>query len=218
MPTSFRMYLAPRRAVSSVRAWIRRVVLSRLSIGDAWARWEYGVPPTAFGRGSRHDFAWYFEGESAVRVASIGEIQDWLLGCQYANDTALFHEPDFWQHPCTFEELRRGDCEDHAIWAWRKLVELGMDADLVSGTVRHDDGGRVGHVWVVLRDGGTTFVLECVAKSSELMLRPLAEVRDQYRPEFGVDRARRPYVFNGALLAMRERDRAPGREVVGAGA
>jgi len=176
------------------------------------------VPATAFGRGSRHDFAWYFDGESAVSVASIDAIQDWLLGCEYANDAALFHESDFWQHPCTFEELRRGDCEDHAIWAWRKLVELGIDADLVSGTVLHDDGERGGHVWVVLRDGGATFVLECVAKSKALMLRPLAEVRAVYRPEFGVDRDRRPYVFNGALLAMRERDRAPGSYVIGAGA
>jgi hypothetical protein len=207
-----------RRAAGRVHAWIRRVILARLSIGDAWERWEYGVPPTAFGRGSRHDFAWYFEGESAARVSSIGDIQDWLLGCDYANDATLFHEPDFWQHPCTFEKLRRGDCEDHAIWAWRKLVELGINADLVSGTVLRNNGERGAHVWVVLRDAGGMSVLECVAKSRELMLRPLAEVRGVYRPEFGVDRARRPYVFNGALLAMRERDRAPAGHMIGAGA
>jgi hypothetical protein len=210
--------MSTRRAAARVREWVRRVILARLSIGNAWERWEYGVPPAAFGRGSQHDFGWYFEGESAVPVTSVGEIQDWLLLCDYANDAALFHESDFWQHPCTFEELRRGDCEDHAIWAWRKLVELGMDADLVSGTVLHDDGVRGGHVWVMLRNASGTFVMECVAKAKELMLRPLAEVRAVYRPEFGVDRDRRPYVFNGALLAMRDRDRAPGRYVIGAGA
>ena len=82
--------------LTHLRAWLRRVVLSRLSIGDPWERWEFGVPPTAFGRGSRHDFAWYFEGESAVRVESLDDVRDWLLGCEYANDAALFHEADFW--------------------------------------------------------------------------------------------------------------------------
>jgi hypothetical protein len=47
----------------------------------------------------------------------------------------LFGEADFWQHPSTFERLRTGDCEDFAVWAWRKLIELGYDVDLVAGGV-----------------------------------------------------------------------------------
>jgi hypothetical protein len=177
----------------------------RIAVDDPWARVDYAAPPHAFGAGNRHDFAWYFEGDSTVPVASIDDVQDWLLSCDYAPDTALFNEPDFWQHPRTFEQLRRGDCEDHALWAWRKLVELGLDADLVSGTVRHagdDVVPRGGHVWVLLRQNGETFVFEAVAKQRDRMLRPLADVRDRYRPEFGVDRACRRYTFHGALIAM----------------
>src|SRR5690348_3236184 len=46
--------------------------------------------------------------------------------CEYVRDPV--HERDFWQHPKTFEQLRKGDCEDHALWAWRKLTELGISA------------------------------------------------------------------------------------------
>ena len=42
----------------------------------------------------------------------------WLLGCVYARDRDLFRNPDYWQHPCNFEGLRKGDCEDFALWAW----------------------------------------------------------------------------------------------------
>lgn len=142
-------------------------------------------------------------------MSSLDEIQDWLLQCEYARDEALFNESDFWQHPRTFEQLRRGDCEDHALWAWRKLVELGLEAELVSGTVlRGGDGdgmpSRGAHVWVLLRRGDETIVFETVAKTRERMLRPLASVRDRYRPEFGVDRKGHRFAFNGAIISFRE--------------
>lgn len=181
--------------------------MRRVSIDDAWERYDYVAPPSAFGTGSRHEFSWYFEGESTVTATSIDDVQDWLLTCDYEHDPALFNEPDFWQHPRTFERLRRGDCEDHAIWAWRKLVELGYDADLVSGTVFHPEDEiepRHGHVWVLLRRENETYVFEAAAKSRETMIRPLVELRDRYRPEFGVDRTCRRYTFNGALHALRE--------------
>jgi hypothetical protein len=50
-------------------------------------------------------------GSTNVSVDSIEAIQDWLLGCQYESDEALFGEADFWLHPTTFERLRSGDCE-----------------------------------------------------------------------------------------------------------
>jgi hypothetical protein len=86
-----------------------------------------------FGDGARHGFDWVFEGESTVAVASLDDILDWLAGCQYETDATLFREADYWQHPHTFEQFRRGDCEDFALWTWRKLVELDIDADLVIG-------------------------------------------------------------------------------------
>lgn len=199
-----------RRTLSRLLAPLARLLLRRLPKEDPWGRFDYRVPPNAFGNGNRHDFAWYFEGESSVPVASLDEVQEWLLTCEYVHDTVLFNEPDFWQHPRTFEQLRRGDCEDHALWAWRKLVELGHDADLVSGTVRRGSEGsseRGGHVWVLFRQNDEQFVFEAVAKAKDRMIRPLTAVRDHYRPEFGVDRHRQPYAFNGALLAFLEKGR-----------
>jgi Bacterial transglutaminase-like cysteine proteinase BTLCP len=196
-----------RPAIARLLAPLARLVTRRLPVRDAWERYDYRVPLSAFGSGNRHEFGWYFEGESSVAVASLDEVQEWLLACEYVQDESLFNEPDFWQHPRTFEQLRRGDCEDHALWAWRKLVELGYDADLVSGTVlraTEDTAERGGHVWVMLRENGERLVFEAVAKAKSRMVRPLEEVRDRYRPEFGVDRQRQRYAFNGALLAFNE--------------
>ena len=194
---------------------LTRLVTRRLPVKDAWDRYDYRVPLSAFGTGNRHEFDWYFEGESTVPVASVDDVQEWLLACEYVQDETLFHESDFWQHPSTFEQLRRGDCEDHALWAWRKLVELGYDADLVSGSVlrsSEDTVERGEHVWVLLNDNGERLVFEAVAKVRSRMIQPLVDVRDRYRPEFGVDRQRQRYAFNGALAAFNERrGRRPAR-------
>lgn len=204
-----------RATIARLLTPLARFAARRMPVRDPWERFEYDVPLSAFGTGSHHDFAWYFEGECAVAVTSVDEIQDWLLGCEYARDPALFNEDDYWQHPRTFEQIRRGDCEDHALWAWRRLVELGFDADLVSGSLMLESGevdDRGGHVWVLLRRDGVPYLLESVAKTREQLLQPLSAVHHRYRPEFGVDRERRPYAFNGALAALRERERAPRRK------
>ena len=189
-------------------AW--RLFLRVMPEEDPWERFEHRVPLRHYGTGARHDFEWYFDGESAIPVESLEELQDWLLGCEYVRDIELFHEPDFWQHPRTFERLRRGDCEDHALWAWRKLLELGINADLVSGrTLPWQPGakdGEDGHVWVIFRREGTPFLFEAVAKTKERMVRPLTEAACDYRPEFGVDRARKRFAFNGFMLTLRERE------------
>lgn len=84
---------------------------------DPWERIAVNPPLREYGSGARLDFAKYLTGESMVHVKSMEEIQDWLRGCEYQKDETLFNEPDFWQHPNTFERLRVGDCEDFAVWA-----------------------------------------------------------------------------------------------------
>jgi hypothetical protein len=158
--------------------------------------------------GNHHDFSWYFEGESAVKVETLDDVLEWLLGCGYVRDPELFHEQDFWQHPRTFERLRQGDCEDHAMWAWRKLIELGYDADLVSGRLTGLDAtsaGSGGHVWVLFRRNGETFILEATAKAKEQMLRTLVQARAEYIPSVGVDRTRKRFAYNGLLLTLKDR-------------
>jgi predicted transglutaminase-like cysteine proteinase len=124
-------------------------------------------------------------------------VRDWLLGCDYASDDALFRERDFWQHPLTFEQLRRGDCEDHALWGWRKLVELGLDAELVIGRTIADDARAVAHAWVLYRDGSERYLLDSVCRSREHALLPLASCAHRYLPEWSVDGAFVRYAYAG---------------------
>lgn len=158
-----------------------------------------------FGAGLRYDFAHFLEGDSTVTVASIAEIEQWLLGCSYESDEVLFHEADFWQHPATFERLRAGDCEDFALWAWRKLLGIGVDADLVVGYCVRDGKLAGRHAWIVYRQDNTQVLFEPVARSVEQMVKPLSEVRNNYIPEAGVDRHAHSFAYSGYLLAERMR-------------
>ncbi|HEU4995268.1 MAG TPA: hypothetical protein VFT29_10610 [Gemmatimonadaceae bacterium] len=164
--------------------WVLTPVFRRLAKwyegDDPWERFPYRVPLHTLGRGSYHPFPWYFEGESGVRVTTIEDLCDWLLDCEYAHDKHLFNEADFWQHPRTFEHLRKGDCEDHAIWAWRKLVELGIEAELVSGEWNPPGDTPGGHVWVRFRKDGQEFIRESVGGSRSRMIRPFSEAKSEY--------------------------------------
>jgi hypothetical protein len=164
--------------------------LARLWIArrDAWDFVRHPVPVRYFGMGSRREFRWYLEGNSTVTVESVEDIKRWLLTCDYQHDQILFHEPDHWQHPEMFEELRKGDCEDHAIWAWRKLKDIGIPARLFSGRVLTAVNGGPGfHAWVVFEQDGRPWMFETVAFSIRGMVRPLDEVRSFYVPHFSVD-------------------------------
>jgi hypothetical protein len=157
------------------------------------------VPASAFGPGSRLPFAQYFEGESCVCVRSIDDIVVWLQTCEYVTDIELFHEPDLWQHPGAFERLRRGDCEDFALWAWRKLAEVGVDAEFCVGRVICDDQPDIDrqHAWVVYRVNGTEFLFEPAARTPSSMIRPLADAMGTYVPHFAVNHRFETSAFAG---------------------
>jgi hypothetical protein len=159
------------------------------------------VPTAAFGPGSRREFAQYFSGESHVRVRSIDDIVDWLLTCDYVTDAILFNERDLWQHPSNFEQLRCGDCEDFALWAWRKLADIGIAAEFYVGRVTAPDAVAVGrqHAWVVYQLDGVAFLFEPAA-ARHRMIRPLADVMDDYVPHFAVDEGLRTFAFSGYLM------------------
>ena len=148
------------------------------------------VPARAFGPGSQQPFAEYFSGQSEVRVGSIDDIVAWLQTCEYVSDLELFHERDVWQHPGAFERLRRGDCEDFALWAWRKLAELDIDAEFCVGRVICDECPQIDrqHAWVVYRIDGTAFLFEPAARTPSKMIRPLDDAMGEYVPHFAVNR------------------------------
>jgi hypothetical protein len=166
---------------------------------SAWERLALNVPPRAFGPGSDQPFAEYFKGESSVRVVSIDDIVAWLQTCEYAADLDLFQETDHWQHPGTFEERRRGDCEDFALWAWRKLTEVGVEAEFYVGRVVCRDSPRTDrqHAWVVYRIDGTEFLFEPAARTAPAMIRPLEEAMDDYIPHFAVNHRFETSAFAG---------------------
>ena len=138
-----------------------------------------------------------------MAVSSVEEIKQWLLGCSYQTDRAQFGR-EHWQHLLEFEARRVGDCDDYAIWAWRKLVELGLDARLVTGHCLPIVDPNVGHVWVVYRDGGALYLFDGTA-SPDLIVRPFEDAKGEYRPEYAVDSRGKRYSYAGALLSMKER-------------
>lgn len=173
--------------------------------GDTWASVAHPVPFRYFGLGSKREFHWYLEGNSVVAVASLEEIKRWLLGCVYETDQVLFDDPDFWQHPEMFEGLRKGDCEDHAIWAWRKLKELGVPARLFTGRVLIPVNGGAGfHAWVVFEHEGRSWLFESVAFHVTRMVQPLDQVRSAYIPHFSVDHAMATHMYCGYAKSKRE--------------
>src|SRR6266550_8315390 len=177
-----------------------------------WERVRMQVPAGAFGPGSRCPFARYFEGESSVRIGSIDEILDWLRDCEYMTDRDLFNERDLWQHPATFERLRRGDCEDFALWAWRKLAEIGIDAEFCVGRVICDDRPEIDrqHAWVVYRVNGTAFLFEPAASTPSRMIRPLADAMGEYVPYFAVNHRFETNAFVGCASDSHRPSPSPG--------
>ena len=176
--------------------WLRSAcasVISRISAAESpWQRVPMEVPVTAFGPGSATPFAQYFEDESRVEVGSIDDIVD------------QFHERDVWQQPSSFERRQRGDCEDFALWAWRKLSEIGVDAEFFVGRVTGgaDPAVQRQHAWIVFRVDGDEVLFEPAARDRERMLQPLSVVKDAYVPHFSVDRHFVTCAFVGCLLTL----------------
>ncbi len=158
--------------VRVIRSTLSRCYLGKTEVG---ARRAADVDHRFFARGSRQPFAWYFSGDTAVTVDSFDDVARWLRGCRFEDD----HAGDSWRHPAEMERFRFGDCEDHALWAWRKLTELGFDAELVVGQ------RTTWHAWVHVTIDGERHLFETTLKS-EPMIWPLADKLGEYEPRYGV--------------------------------
>ena len=189
------------------RIWsVTKLASKYLRSKDTWASVEVHVPLHLFGRGSVREFDWYFEGASTVPISNIPSLCDWLAECEYVGDDRLFRHEDFWQHPCTFEQLRRGDCEDHALWAWRKLIEMGKKAELICGAAKVDGSSilQSGHAWVVFHDATGSFLLEPTTKDAAVMVRSLEDAKASYVPLVSVDHTFNRRMYGGVLYRARE--------------
>jgi hypothetical protein len=187
------------RPLSRLVEPLRRLAARLFGRESAWERVTMEVPATAFGPGSQQPFVEYFRGESCVRVESLDDIVAWLQTCEYVSDLEQFQKRDFWQHPGAFERRRRGDCEDFALWAWRKLAEVGIDADFCVGRIICGDRPEIDrqHAWVVYRIEGTAYLFEPAARVRTKMIRPLADVMGEYVPHFAVNHRFDTHAFVG---------------------
>jgi len=84
--------------------------------------------------------------------------------------------------PEDFEQTRRGDCDDFALWTWRQLLGLGYNARFVVGSA-----GRygTGHAWVTFADGDKTFLVEALLARAGATFPRLSVLR--YRPIVSVE-------------------------------
>jgi len=92
-----------------------------------------------------------------VRCRTIKDVRHFLIGCKYVSDRELFDKEDYWQPPEEFESMKKGDCEDFALWTWRQLLDMGYEARFICGSAgRYGDG----HAWVEYFQDGRCFLLE----------------------------------------------------------
>jgi len=175
-------------------------------------RWTYQVPPypdpwekdqsgpnlkmgvNFLRKDIPNDFRQFFQGDLSSNVRSLDEICDWLRQCKYISDQEQFHQKDHWQHPHEFEQSRKGDCEDHALWAWRKLVELGFEAEFVIGKK---------HAWVNFIKDGQLFLFETASKGP-LMWQPVNQVKDRYVPYWSINGKFQRFMFAGILENLKD--------------
>ncbi len=93
----------------------------------------------------------------SVKCKTIDDVRQFLRGCEYISDKDLFDKNDYWQPPEEFEQRKKGDCEDFALWTWRQLLELGYDARFIGGSCgRYGEG----HAWVEYFHDGKCFLVE----------------------------------------------------------
>jgi hypothetical protein len=195
-----------RRAIYRLLKPLLRSIVNEVQVDDLWERYPKSISAKKFGRGNTHEWAWYHEGKSDVQIKSIKELCRWLDQCRYAYDMALFNEEDYWQHPLTFETTRKGDCEDHALWAWRKLMELGYEAELVIGYYIDDRQHLKGrHAAVVFGQNKRRYFLDGVRKGGpSKMVFSLAKAADFFCPEISVGADFKTYRYHGSLVIIKQ--------------
>lgn len=141
-------------------------------------------------RGSMVQFKTYLEDDAPYRATSVEDIELWLAGCQYE-----FDRTDRWLRPSQFEPLRKGDCEDHALWAWNKMHRLGIDAEFCIGP-RLDPGDqgrqKTNHAWLVFRQDGMAMNFETVDKTGT-GIQPRSAVKDTFLTKYSVDMRNRTF-------------------------
>jgi hypothetical protein len=113
--------------------------------------------------------------------SDFSDMRRFLAKCKYVSDQEQFGQKDYWEPPDQFEETKKGDCEDFALWAWRQLLHMGYPARFVLGrTGRYGEG----HGWVTFQKEGHSYILEALSWPAGLTLPRLSIIR--YKPKFSM--------------------------------
>jgi hypothetical protein len=104
-----------------------------------------------------------------------------LSGCKYVSDQEQFGQRDYWQPPELFEESKKGDCEDFALWTWRQLLHMNYPARIAFGAAgRYGEG----HAWLTFERDGKTYLLEPLSSLVGMVLPRLSILK--YKPKFSM--------------------------------
>jgi hypothetical protein len=116
-----------------------------------------------------------------TKCKDLEEVRRFLIMCRYVSDQAQFGQRDYWMPPQEFEQRKKGDCDDFALWTWRQLLAMGYDARFVVG-----ESGRYGsgHAWVTYTENRRTYLVEALAAWATPKLPRLSTVR--YQPGISV--------------------------------
>lgn len=122
----------------------------------------------------------YVRRELLHTFKTFDELRFFLKTCRYVSDQQQFGVRDYWMPPDEFEQKRKGDCEDFALYTWKQMFSMGYDARYVVGFA-----GFYGmcHAWVTAKIDGTDMLVEPLlsrlkrmSKLSSIFYRPIVSV------------------------------------------
>jgi len=133
------------------------------------------------GTHSTYPFGRYFSHPLTVNCKDLDEVRQFLARCRAVSDKEQFGREEYFQPPDQFEQTRRGDCDDFALWTWRQLFDLGYETRFVVGTF-----GIVpeGHAWVAFRRDSDWYLVEPGFRFLASWFPRLTTTR--YEPKFSV--------------------------------
>lgn len=99
----------------------------------------------------------YINKPLAHQCSTVKEIREFLQGCKYISDKKQFNQEEFWLPPDEFEKVKKGDCDEFALWTWRQFMGMGYVARFVIGRTRKSGKG---HAWVTIEKEGKNYIVE----------------------------------------------------------
>ncbi len=166
-----------------------------------WSSIAVSFSPNLMGYRCVKDINIYLDGKSKVSVDTLEAIQDWLKDCHYKARVDADELSLEWQHPLEFENTRGGHCVDYALWCWRKLNEIGMEAQLMLGE-RLRDGEYRQHGWIVYEKQGKEYLFEPLPVSRNNMVENFHIVRSNYIPWLSITSELNCLLFAGYISAL----------------